>query len=328
MVFAHRLQCLAVEGLDTDKHLVTAGASEQRHEFRILGDLGIALAVKWKVQALVDHRLQQLADLGKLVEVVRHEHNYLDAAAFCPSQALEGAVDARTAYRPAGDLDDRTVVAPVRTTPYRIDTQHGRSVPGQIGRAGWVDQHIREILGPAPVGAVHGFQFTRQGVVEDLAPDQLRLGQGKAHSPPLQQRGIAGHRVRPTDHAVSHAVMESVGGQVEGSMELMGLDTDQCKQRDNARVMLQQAQVVDILVDVLVHRVDSDRRVTDVRRGQAGNVIEGGIGHVPFFETLHRAVRAILARLNKNHPKRLHDVPVAKRPEVRARRFPQCTAQF
>src|SRR3989344_5494625 len=114
------LERFAIEGFNPHEHFITACATEQLHEIRVLGDLGIALAIKWHVQAFVYHRLQELTDLGKLVEVVRYKFDDLHTATFCAPQALHRALDTRAAHLPPGYFNNGAKVAFIRAASHRI----------------------------------------------------------------------------------------------------------------------------------------------------------------------------------------------------------------
>ena len=130
----------------------------------------------------------------------------------------------------------------------------------------------------------------------------------------------ARHGMRPADDAVTHAMVARVGGEIEGAVKLVRLDADERDQRNGLGIVMQQAEVTQVLPHVLVDRADLDRGVADACRRHAGDVVERGIGHEPPFETLHRTVGAVLARLDQYHSKLFQGTSVPTVPVRRTRR--------
>ena len=71
---------------------------------------------------------------------------------------------------------------------------------------------------------------------------------------------------------MTHAVMASVGGEVERPMKLVGLHADQRQHRGHIRIMAQPTKVVEVL-PARIHRVNGDRQIADTRGRQSGDVI-------------------------------------------------------
>ena len=103
----------------------------------------------------------------------------------------------------------------------------------QVPSAGRHDDRRFQLLLPPLLLAIDRPQLASGRVLQDLRPDQLRLGQREAHPAAVQRRRVAGHRVGPADDR--HApVLAGIGREVQGAMELVALHAHQRQQRPAA----------------------------------------------------------------------------------------------
>src|SRR5262245_8054597 len=106
----------------------------------------------------------------------------------------------------AGDFDHRTKIASKRTTSRWIDPDHWNEISLEVslGRR-YQDRRIKLTL-PALVGAIDRCQLASSGIPKYLKPDHLGFGESKADAAAVKHIGVACHRMRSADDAVSNTV--------------------------------------------------------------------------------------------------------------------------
>ena len=292
-------KCRAAKRLDADEHLEAAGLGQQCHQVLLSGDLRIALDEELQPEPLLDHGLQQLRGLGVLVEVIRREHDALHAGRLGGAEAGQGGVDALAANPPPGDLDHRAEVARERAPAGRVQPEHRDDVAAQVLPAGRHDDRRLQFLLPSPVRAIDRSQLPPDRVLQDLPPNQLRLGQREAHTAAVQHRRVAGHHVGAADDRQA-PVPPGIRREVQRAMELVALHAHQRQQRPAAPGPLEQGQVPQVGMDVFVDRVDFHLSAAQPGRRHAPHMRHGAVGHEPPPKTFHVAIRPVLAGL-ENH---------------------------
>ena len=158
------------------------------------------------------------------------------------AEAGQGRGDALAANPPPGDLDHRAEVARERAPAGRVQPEHRDDVPAQVPPAGRHDDRRLQLRLPPPLRAIDRPQLAAGRVLQDLPPDQLRLGQREAHPAAVQHRRVAGHHVGAADDR--HApVPPGIRREVQGAMELVALHAHQRQQRPAAPGPPEQRQV-------------------------------------------------------------------------------------
>ena len=112
--------------------------------------------------------------------------------------------------------------------------------------------------------------------------------------------GVACHWVRSADNAVLHSVCERVSREVQASMELVRLDSDNRDERGFS-VRMEKLQIIEIGLNVFVDDVRLDRAPIHLRRRHASQVSNGAVRHESAPEPFHFTRKAILAGFDDHH---------------------------
>ena len=97
---------LAIEGLNPDKHLEASGSRQQVDKLLLFCNLCVALNEERNSNSLRDHCFQQRRPIGVFVEVVRGEHDHLDACIPRSAKTRQGRFNVLRADDTARNLDD------------------------------------------------------------------------------------------------------------------------------------------------------------------------------------------------------------------------------
>src|SRR5205807_1915057 len=95
-------------------------------------------------------------------------------------------------------------------------------------------------------------QLALDCVLQNLKPDRFRFGQSEADSAIVEHAGVACHRMRTADHAVSNTVGFGECSQIQTSLELVRLHTDQ-GQQSWLLGFADEIEIIEIRLDVFVY---------------------------------------------------------------------------
>ena len=109
--------------------------------------------------------------------------------------------------------------------------------------------------------------------------------------------------MRPADHG-GRAAGESQGREIESALELMALHPNQGQENVYAGIGIEKQSVRQVRLHVFVHRADFATSPADLARSHAREVGDRAVGHEAAPEALDESVRAVLARLENDDPKR------------------------
>ena len=90
-----------------------------------------------------------------------------------------------------------------------------------------------------------------------MKPDRLRFGKGETDAAVLEHGGVACHRMRTTDDAVSNTIGSRESSQIQTSLELVRLDADQGQQSGLLRIT-DEIEIIEIRLDIFVYRMGLD----------------------------------------------------------------------